>query len=181
MAEKPKNRTVAPDGEAIQRLRIEKGWRVEDLANKARCSLKTVENVERGENVYLYTLRKFAEAFGVGVSTLMAGVLPPEPPKKEQVLRVIIEVPTPFEEFDESKNLVNLLQALIRLLGGDGMEPTGVLPGSTLIEIEMTVDQFINLTKARAEGRLDDLNIESIRLSGDFLKDIPTVINRSVV
>jgi ribosome-binding protein aMBF1 (putative translation factor) len=45
MANKLRNRTVEPDGDAIQRLRIEKGWRVEDLAKKARCSLKTVENV----------------------------------------------------------------------------------------------------------------------------------------
>jgi transcriptional regulator with XRE-family HTH domain len=76
MANKLKNRTVEPDGEAIQRLRIEKGWRVEDLAKKARCSLKTVENVERGANVYLYTLSKVAQALGVEVSTLMTGAAP---------------------------------------------------------------------------------------------------------
>jgi transcriptional regulator with XRE-family HTH domain len=113
MADTPKKRTVEPDGQAIQRLRMQKGWRVEDLAKKAQCSLRTVENVESGENVYLFTLRRFAEALGVEVSTLMPGAMPPEQPKKERVLKVTIEVPTPYEEFDESKDLVNLLQALV--------------------------------------------------------------------
>ena len=174
MATQLKNRTVAPDGKAIQRLRIEKGWRVEDLAKQAECSLKTVENVERGENVYLYTLSKFAQALGIEVSTLIAGAIPPEPPKRGRVLKVIFEVSTPFEEFDESKDLVTLLQALIRLVGGDGMEPTGVEPGSTLIVIEMTFDQFLLLSKAYVDGRLDDLNIEirPLLLPDDLKEDI---------
>ena len=41
------SRSVPPDADAIKRLRLEKGWRVEDLAAKAICSVKTVENVER--------------------------------------------------------------------------------------------------------------------------------------
>jgi transcriptional regulator with XRE-family HTH domain len=55
MANEASNRTAKADAEAIQRLRIEKGWRVEDLAKEARCSVKAVENVERGENVYTET------------------------------------------------------------------------------------------------------------------------------
>jgi transcriptional regulator with XRE-family HTH domain len=78
MADPQKNRTVTPDGGAIQRLRTEKGWRVEDLAEKAKCSLKTVENVERGAEVYLYTLSRLAKALGVEVPTLTAGSVPPE-------------------------------------------------------------------------------------------------------
>lgn len=82
MADPQKNRTVAPDGPAIQRLRVEKGWGIEDLANKASCSIKTVENVERGAKVYPYTLSRLAKALGVEVSTLMAGSAPPEAPKE---------------------------------------------------------------------------------------------------
>jgi hypothetical protein len=48
-------------------LRVEKGWRVEDLVRKAKCSVRTVENVERGASVHLFTLGKFADALGVEV------------------------------------------------------------------------------------------------------------------
>jgi predicted transcriptional regulator len=63
MIETLKNRTVRPDGDKIKRLRLDKLWRVEDLAKHAKCSVKTVENVERGANVYMFTLAKFATAF----------------------------------------------------------------------------------------------------------------------
>jgi transcriptional regulator with XRE-family HTH domain len=168
MASQLKNRTVTPDGEAIQRLRIEKGWRVEDLAKKSRCSLKTVENVERGRSVYLYTLSKFAQALGVEVSTLMAGAAPPDPPKKERVWKVIIQVSTPYEDFDESNDLVKLLQTLVSRLGGEEMEPNQVRKGSTRIEVEMTLEQMVKLIEAFIHNELDDLNIGSILLPDDL-------------
>src|SRR5579885_2695836 len=128
MANKLKNRTVEPDGVEIQRLRIEKGWRVEDLAKKAGCSLKTVENVEKGANVYIYTLKRVASALGVEPSELL--IDGDDAPlgrrrKKERVIRITFEVSTPYDEFDESSDLVNLLQELVNRLGGRGMEPTG--------------------------------------------------------
>jgi transcriptional regulator with XRE-family HTH domain len=173
MANKLKNRTVEPDGEAIQRLRIEKGWRVEDLANKAGCSLKTVENVEKGENIYLYTLKRVANALDVEPSELLIDVDDESPVrmrKKERVWKITLEVSTPYDEFDESSDLVGLLQALMSRLGGGGIEPTGVKEGSTLIEVEMTLEQFLELAEAYADGRLDDLNIESIAAPDDLLE-----------
>lgn len=175
MTNKLKNRTVEPDGEVVQRLRIEKGWRVEDLAKKAGCSLKTVENVEKGENVYLYTLKRIASALGVEPAELLIDeddAPPARMRKKERVWKITLEVSTPYDEFDESSDLVSLLQALVSRLGGGEMEPTGVKEGSTLIEIEMTLEQFLELAEAYADGRLDDLNIESIGTPDDLLKEV---------
>ncbi len=175
MANKLKNRTVEPDGVEIQRLRIEKGWRVEDLAKKAGCSLKTVENVEKGANVYIYTLKRVASALGVEPSDLLidGDDAPLERRrKKERVFRVTFEVSMPFDEFDESSDLVSFLQTLVSRLGGGEMEPTGVKEGSTLIEIEMTLEQFLELAEAYADGRLDDLNIESIGTPDDLLEEV---------
>jgi transcriptional regulator with XRE-family HTH domain len=173
MANKLKNRTVEPDGEAIQRLRIEKGWRVEDLAKRAGCSLKTVENVENGENIYVYTLKRIANALDSEPSELLIGDAPPERMrKKERVWKITFEVSTPYDEFDESSDLVTLLQALVSRLGGKEMEPVGVKEGSTLIEIEMTLEQFLELAEAYADGRLDDLNIESIGAPDDLLEEV---------
>src|SRR5579885_3000893 len=173
MANKLKNRTVEPDGAEIQRLRIEKGWRVEDLANRAGCSLKTVENVEKGENVYIYTLKRVANALGVEPSELLIDeddVPSARMRKKERVWKITLEVSTPYDEFDESSDLVNLLQALVSRLGGGGIEPTGLQEGSTVIEVEMTLEQFLELAEAYADGRLDDLNIESIAAPDDLLE-----------
>ena len=78
MADPQKQRTVVPDGPAIQRLRGERGWGIEDLAEKAKCSIKTVENVERGAATYPHTLSRLAKALGVEVSTLTAGSVPRE-------------------------------------------------------------------------------------------------------
>jgi transcriptional regulator with XRE-family HTH domain len=175
MANKLKNRTVEPDGVEIQRLRIEKGWRVEDLAKKAGCSLKTVENVEKGANVYIYTLKRVASALGVEPSDLLIDgddASLERRRKKERVFTITFEVSMPFDEFDESSDLVSFLQTLVSRLGGGEMEPTGVKEGSTLIEIEMTLEQFLELAEAYADGRLDDLNIESIGTPDDLLEEV---------
>ena len=169
MPKQLKNRTVEPDGEAIQRLRIEKGWRVEDLAEKARCSLKTVENVERGANVYLYTLRKFAQALGVEVSTLMTGAAPPPLPK-ERSWTITIRITTPDDEaFDESTDLPRFMAKLIERLGGDDMEPRGIRRGSVNIDVEITAEQIMLLIDAYQSGRLDDLGIERISAPFSFV------------
>lgn len=175
MANKVKNRTVEPDGEAIQRLRIEKGWRVEDLAKKARCSLKTVENVERGENVYLYTLSKFAQALGVEVSTLMIGTAPPDPPKKERGFKLQITVEVPFEEFDESVQLASFMNMLMQIVQAKAeIMVAGVQEGSTIITLEMGMDDIERLIHefngSRAKAELDAFRVIRLELpdSEDF-------------
>jgi transcriptional regulator with XRE-family HTH domain len=169
MAEQRKNRTVTPDGQAIQRMRIEKGWRVEDLARKAGCSLKTVENVERGANVYLFTLSRSAQALHVEVATLMTGTAPAPLPTKERTWEITIKVSPPFDEFDESTDLIQFMKTLIKRLGDDDMEPGGIRSGSVRIRIKLTSTQIMRLIDAYKEGRLDDMEIESISAPVSFV------------
>ncbi len=175
MADEVKNRTVAADGKAVQRLRIEKGWRVEDLAKKARCSLKTVANVERGANVYLYTLSKVAQALGVEVSALMAGAEPPAPPKKGLRFTVQFTLEVPFEEFDESEHLVNFVTMLKQIVQAkDEIMVVGVQEGSTIITLEMGMEDIERLihefTGSRAKAALDAFRVAQLKLpdSQDF-------------
>lgn len=67
-----KKRSVKPDGDAVRQARLAKGWRPEDLARHADCSLRTVENVERGAGVYANTLASIALALDVAFKTLLA-------------------------------------------------------------------------------------------------------------
>jgi transcriptional regulator with XRE-family HTH domain len=57
--------TVHVDGKKIRRLRFNKGWTQEDLARKTGCAKKTIENVEAGRPVLLYTVNCLAEVFQV--------------------------------------------------------------------------------------------------------------------
>ena len=151
MDEKPKNRSVKADGDAIRRLRLAKGWRVEDLARKAKCSVKTVENVEAGEQAYLCTLTNVAAAFGVEFATLVVGAMPP--PLKGERFEVLIKLSIPFEEFDQSKQLATFIDLLKRLLGGDDMEPGDVKAGSTIIPVMMTKEQVQKLIETLPDFR----------------------------
>jgi transcriptional regulator with XRE-family HTH domain len=163
-------RTVKANGEKIQRLRIEKGWTVSDAAAKTGCSDKTVENVERGANVYLFTLAKFAKAFGVEYPVLVSGGDPsPELPKKERRFKVQITVDIPFEEFDESQ-LESYISRLERIVHPWAeLLVAGVEKGSTILTLEMRMDDIERLIDAFGPA-LDDLRIERVQLpdSEDF-------------
>jgi len=166
----PKSRAVKPNGDMIKRLRIEKGWRVEDLANKAKCSLKTVENVEKGANVYLVTLATFATALGVEYPTLVSGGQPPpEPPKPDRCIQVQIVVSIPFDDFDQSEQLGSFVTLLKRLIGSGGdINVVGVRPGSTIITLEMGEEDARTLAAACLAGEWDELPYEEIRLPSDL-------------
>ncbi len=56
--------TVRAIGGYVKRLRAERGWSQEELAAKAGCSKKTVENVEAGRPVFARSLAEIAGAFG---------------------------------------------------------------------------------------------------------------------
>lgn len=67
-----KKRSIIPNGEAVRHARLAKGWRPEDLAREADCSLRTVENVERSTSVYANTLASIAVALGADFQALLA-------------------------------------------------------------------------------------------------------------
>jgi transcriptional regulator with XRE-family HTH domain len=161
-----KKRTVCPDGEAIKRLRLEKGWRVEDLATKAICSVKTVENVERGANVYVFTLAKLAKGLGVDFMTLVQGGKPaPEPPKPQRCIHIELVVRVPFDQFDESEQLGGFIEFLKQFMkDGGNINVVGVAPGSTVITVEVSIDDILALSCALSMGLLAKMLCDEIRL-----------------
>ena len=157
MENQPTKRTVSPDAEAIKRLRRAKGWRVEDLATKAICSVKTVENVERGAHVYVSTLAKVAKGLGVEFMTLVQGDKPPqepqEPPKPQPHVRMVFELSIPFDQFDESEQLGGFIDFLKKFMkGGGDINVLGVTPGSTIIPDQ--IDRSVSIHPARVFCRL---------------------------
>jgi transcriptional regulator with XRE-family HTH domain len=154
-------RTVRPDGDEIKRLRIAKAWRVEDLATKAICSVKTVENIERGANVYVATLARIAEKLGVEPASLIAGGKPPsEPPKPQNCVKVHFELSIPFDLFDESEQLIEFIEFLKKFLrgGGGDFNVVTVTPGSTIITLEMSFEDMTALHAAYVQGKLAEIH-----------------------
>ncbi len=178
-------RTVKADGQAIQRLRVAKGWNVADLAKKAKCSkcsLKTVENVERGASVYLFTLGRIAEALGIECGELLKSATPPAAtPPKERRFEVQIKLLIPYEEFDQSEQLGSLIDVLKRLIlmgGGGDINVVAVGHGSTLITLDMNeedAESFIltfvkGYFNERIKDTLDAWDVSGLKLpdSKDF-------------
>ena len=166
MAEPSKSRTVRPDGEKIARLRKAKLWRVEDLARKAGISVKTVENVEHGANVYMFTLAKFATALGVENSALLAGADPPDDlPKKKRQIEVSLTINIPFDDFDQSAKLISLIEKMKAVVKAhDHIEVTGLMAGSTIITLEMSEADVHSLIAAFMAGKLDEMKVQEVNL-----------------
>lgn len=166
MVELQKSRSVKPNGEAITRLRKAKLWRVEDLAKRAGVSAKTVESVERGANVYMFTLAKFATAFKVENSVLIAGgEVPPELPKTQRRIEVNLTISIPFEEFDQSEQLISLIQSLKAVVNAqDHIELTGLMASSTVVTLEMSEADVHSLISAFMSGKLDEMQVQQLNL-----------------
>ena len=163
-----KSRTVTPSVATIRRLRLERGWRVEDLARKAKCSVKTIENVERGQNVYVFTLTKLADALGVSYVTLVAGNEPPPLPPtltSRSRFEVEIKVAVPYENFDECDQLVGFVELLKRLLERAGdVQVKAVREGSVVIVLEVNDDDIPGLFKQFMDGELRKFGVESMSI-----------------
>ena len=169
MDQPPKSGMVKPNGEAIRRLRTEKGWRVEDFMKKTGCSKRTHENIERGAIARILTLRLFAEALGVNFPALLAEPLaaieqPAEP--KERRRQVVITVSFPFEEFDESEQLWSLIQSLTKQIAAkDAVIVLRVANGSTIITLEMSEADLQQLMNCFLKGELRQHDIIAISVA----------------
>jgi len=160
--------TVKPDANQIKALRARIGWRVEDLAKHAKCSSKTIENVERGANVYIFTLKKIAEAFGVEYHQLLAdGDQVAQPEKKERRIKIELKLSIPFHDFDESDELMEFIHWVKKLLNsGDDIDVDGVEEGSVMIKLEISERDLQSLLDLFYRGMFASGNVDAFRLEG---------------
>jgi transcriptional regulator with XRE-family HTH domain len=77
-----KKRSVTPNGDALRAARLQKAWTTDDLARHTDCSVKTVENAERGKAIYAITLARIASALGVDYDSLIARPVEQSTPTK---------------------------------------------------------------------------------------------------
>ena len=58
----------------VRKLRLQRGWSQEQLAELTDLSVRTIQRAERGQKPSLETARSLASVFGVDISTFNRGV-----------------------------------------------------------------------------------------------------------
>jgi HEAT repeat protein/transcriptional regulator with XRE-family HTH domain len=109
----PTSECRVPSGRIVRELRARRGWTRADLATRADCSEETIVRVECCQSTQYSTLSQIAEALGVEVRELLAGVEP---------VMVVVEVTT-CKLFGEDNEWIRPdLERAIKSAISDGFE-----------------------------------------------------------
>ncbi len=128
-------RSVQPDSERIRSLRIERGWRIEDLARKAGYSLRSIQNAEAGKRIDLTTLTVIAEALGVQPKELLKTEVREE--KRDMV--VVLS----GDDKDKAATLAELLRLMLQAKGEITVKL--VMEGSVIVTLEMNEADLLQM------------------------------------
>jgi transcriptional regulator with XRE-family HTH domain len=133
---------VQPDGQKITRLRQGRGWRVEDLARKAGCVCKSIQNAEKGKDIRLTTLTVIAGAFKVEPRELILG----EQVQPTSTFRLQLLIETDIEKLNNSPQLHSLIELLTKMLSATGeITITEVKAGSMIVTLAMKEEDALRL------------------------------------
>jgi len=154
----------------LESLRIARGMSRQKLADKAIVSPRTLDSIMAGKQAAISTFSKLAKALDAPVESILEGYEDPDAPI-ERLWKVTITISTPFDRFDETKDLPVFLSRLSSLLGGDGISCINVKPGSTKINVDLTNDQVINIVTTYLRRRLDVLKVRQIIVPAKFPED----------
>lgn len=161
---------VQPNGQKVRELREAKGWEQEVLADKADCSLRTVQKIEGGAKCYKATLTRLADALGTAYWRLLSNPSPPEsevnlyPPLRAEL---VIIVRGDLKEIDETTDLPELLRKIAELAKlRDVVEVLKVERSKSFeVGLELTESDVIRLLAAFHNGeQLAALGIQDIRV-----------------
>jgi transcriptional regulator with XRE-family HTH domain len=120
-------------------LRIARGWDAETFARRAELSKRTITSVESEDcdGVSPFTLTSVARALNVPPEELVFDEIPRKEEGKR--IKITIEVPEPYDAFDETIDgelLINAIRAFLKLPMTTA-EIVGVREGSTIVDIEI--------------------------------------------
>jgi lambda repressor-like predicted transcriptional regulator len=130
-------RTVTPNGAEIRRIRIkQKGWSIEDLAEKAGVQKGLVARAEESQPIFPKNLKLIADALGAEVGELLPSVIPSsQGPMARAEFYVLVPVPKGAER----QFAVSFAEKIRRSLNiSDPVRIVSVDPGGSLfITVEM--------------------------------------------
>lgn len=159
----PASRSLTADGQAIERFRLEKGWSIEKLAQRADVSDKTVRNLIRGERAYLCTLQSVADALGVELRALLKNQPQPATPPAERTFQVSIVLSIPYQDFDQSVQLTTFIQQVMSAIKAKSDIPVvSVSQGSTAISVEMTAEELYQFAQALHHRAFEEAGVSAL-------------------
>ncbi len=169
----PEGRTLEIRADMVKSLRLKEGWTVEQLANQAHCSVKTIQNVEHGHNIYLATLIKIAKALKVDHQALLADTAipaavaegsPQSPNVKTRNIYIILAINS-VADFDEATQLPKLVEELRKVASiHENINIKSVVDSSVKITLDMHEDDVLSLVSAFIAGSLQPLGIVELGL-----------------
>lgn len=168
MRNSPNRRTLLPNGPKVTALRMSKGWTVGQLADAALVSEKTIRSLEQSKPVSPRSLYMVATALGVECRDLVAANINPEQAAPTQNRKALVLIlPIPFKEFDETELLAKLRTFLEQQLpdqADDAMDVMHTEEGSTLVALDLSEEAARLLLLAYEEGRLGQFDLDDVAI-----------------
>lgn len=170
-------RSVTPDGDAVRGIRLGKRMQIDELAKKAKCSERTIENVERGQAVYANTLLAIARALDVDYNALLAKPKPETKPREDDMERTkaCIVVATQGSRHVLTRQVMEQLRMLVPLrdevvLGTTESGEMVIAPdGGLSINMTLTKRDARSLFFRFKAGELKDIDIRMFTASDCWL------------
>jgi diguanylate cyclase (GGDEF)-like protein len=178
------------NGTFVKERRIIRGWTQEDLARKAGCSKRTIENVESGKPIAVRTLHEVAQALEVSPGELRyPDTRPPEDSCQEPVPEPVesaqsgpgdeerngnicvstgvayidIVIDRDFSSFtgEDQERFLRLFKAALGL--SDDIRVLRKRPGSVVLTLELTPEEAERLYAAVKRGQFAEWGIVDAR------------------
>ncbi|QEH36590.1 helix-turn-helix protein [Aquisphaera giovannonii] len=160
-------RSVLPDGAKIDSLRKERGWTIDDLANEASISPRTIQYAISGKHIDIRTLSEIAKSLGVAYGSLL--LKPDESPSAtpsgsmndagERVLKLEISLGPANSATDKYALAAAVIESLRENLPDNArITFLGVTGMTAIVAVAFTPSNALALSEIS-----DELGIEQVR------------------
>jgi transcriptional regulator with XRE-family HTH domain len=165
----PKGRTIPINGDAVRTIRIKRKLNIDELANLAACSVKTIENIEKGgKRVYATTFDNIASALGIAdyLRLMDESAGSPLSALRRRRIYVTFTMEVDFDEFDETEEIQECMEK-IRQAAGMTRE-IGIMSikeeNSVDVTAEMSEADTLRFVRAFCSEKLDILHVSRIKI-----------------
>jgi transcriptional regulator with XRE-family HTH domain len=174
--------TVLPKGSEIKRLRLLKGWGLEEFEAQSGVSRRNIQRLEAGEATRPDTLGLVAKALGQEYSSLIRTLGEPEPQSDLEIeisrdkIRIILNFPINKTPSAEQTRRVAAVRALLKELMPDKGDVALPFEGSgfAVFVVPFTLPNIITLIDLDIKAVRPSPPTDSQATNGGFARDFST-------
>lgn len=187
-----KKRSVTPNGEAVRSARLRKAWSTSDLSRHTRCTVKTIENAERGKAIFANTLARIASALGVDYDSLIARPVQQKKPTKLDIIISTTRIEATFgilaredqpvdtDWFLEQLKTHVAFQDPVDVVSNRYQRTPGIPEGGVWITLKMTTRDYRQVWacfRAKSKSNPDELFLKVVFVNAEFIPN-PYIPNK---